>query len=151
MSDGRRGASQKGLKNMRRLFAILVVFLTLLPSARATAAAGQLQLVVEPNDGVAPLVSLINSARHTIDGEVYLASSKPVLGALEVAAARHVTVRINLEQHPYGTGSAAPQLVYRTLAAHGVQMRWTSSSYRFTHAKYLVVDAIRAWIGTPII
>jgi cardiolipin synthase len=91
------------------------------------------------------------STRHDtrLDGEVYLASSKPVLGALEVAAARHVTVRINLEQHPYGTGSAAPQLVYRTLAAHGVQMRWTSSSYRFTHAKYLVVDAIRAWIGTP--
>jgi cardiolipin synthase len=106
------------------------------------------QLYVEPDDGVAPLVSFINSAQHTLDGEIYLASSKPILSALEAAAARYVTIRIGIEEHPYGTGSAAPQLVYRTLASHGIQVEWTSRAFTYTHAKYLVADNARAWIGT---
>jgi cardiolipin synthase A/B len=133
---------------MRRAFIALCLLLTaLLPTQHAAAGYG-LALYIEPNAGVAPIVSFINAAKHSIDGEVYLASSKPVLSALEAAAARHVTVRINLEEHPYGTGSAAPQLVYRTLASHGVQVRWTSRAFTFTHAKYLIADTARAWIGT---
>jgi phosphatidylserine/phosphatidylglycerophosphate/cardiolipin synthase-like enzyme len=117
---------------MRRVLATLLVFLALVPASGQAAAAGQLQLVVEPDDGVGPFVSFINAAQHTIDGEVYLASSKPVLSALEAAASRHVIVRINLEQHPYGTGSAAPQAVYQTLSSHGVQVRWTSRTFTYT-------------------
>lgn len=106
------------------------------------------RVFVEPAAGAAPLVAFIDAARHTLDGEVYLASSKPVLSALEAAADRHVQVRINLEQHPYGTGSAVPALAYTSLAAHGVQVRWTSDVFTYTHAKYLVADDRSAWIGT---
>ena len=118
---------------MRRVLVTLLVLLAFLPTGGLAAAAGRLQLVVEPDDGVAPLVAFVNSAQHSIDGEVYLASSKPVLSALEAAASRHVTVRINLEPHPYGTGSAAVTIVYQSLAAHGVQVRWTSRSFTYTH------------------
>ena len=90
--------------------------------------------MVEPRDGVAPLVAFIRAATRTLDGEVYLASSREVLRALEDAAGRHVAVRIDLERHPYGTGSAAPALVYRGLAAHGVQVRWTGRAFAYTHA-----------------
>lgn len=57
-------------------------------------------------------------------------------------------MRINLEQHPYATGSAAPALVYKSLAAHGVQVRWTGRTFTYTHAKYLVRDDAAAWIVT---
>ena len=117
---------------MRRVLALFLVLFALLPAHHA-AAAGQLQLIIEPAGGVAPLVSFINSAQHSIDGEVYLASSKPVLSALEAAAARHVVVRINLEPHPYGTGSAIVKGAYQSLGAHGVQVRWTSSVFTFSH------------------
>jgi cardiolipin synthase A/B len=133
---------------MRRAFIALCLLLMAFVPAQHAAAGYDLTLYIEPNAGVAPIVSFINTAQHTIDGEVYLASSKPILSALEAAAARHVRVRINLEEHPYGTGSAAPQLVYRTLASHGVQVRWTSRAFTFTHAKYMVADTSRAWIGT---
>ena len=117
---------------LRRVLAVVLVALSLSPMANPARAASQLQLVIEPDQGVAPLVSFIGAAQHTVDGEVYLASSKPVLSALEAAAARHVTVRINLEQHPYGTGTAAVMTVYRSLAAAGVQVRWTSRSFTYT-------------------
>jgi cardiolipin synthase len=115
----------------------------------ARASGGIVSVYIEPRDGIAPIVQFIQTARQSLDGEVYLASSKPVLAALEVAAGRGVTVRIALEQHPYGTGSAAPALVYRSLSAHGVQVRWTSRAFTYTHAKYLVEDNTVAWIGTP--
>jgi phosphatidylserine/phosphatidylglycerophosphate/cardiolipin synthase-like enzyme len=102
---------------------------------------------VDPGSGTTPLVALIASARHTIDGEVYLLSSRPVLAALEGAAARGVTVQIALEQHPDG-GGALPKTAYSALAGHKVQVRWTNPAFRFTHAKYLVVDDTSAWIGT---
>ena len=78
---------------MRRILALFLVVFALVPTHHA-AAAGQLQLVIEPRDSVSPLVSFINAAQHTLDGEDYLATSQPVLRALEAAAARHVTVRI---------------------------------------------------------
>ena len=51
---------------MRRLVAILFVLFALVPAAHRTAAAGTLQLVIEPNDGVVPLVWFINSALHSL-------------------------------------------------------------------------------------
>ncbi len=116
---------------MRRILALFLVLFALVPTHHA-AAAGQLQLVIEPRDGVAPLVSFIASAQ-ALDGEVYLASSKPVLSALEAAAARHVTVRINLDPHPFGTSPTVVKRPYNQLAAHGVQVHWTSSVFEFSH------------------
>jgi cardiolipin synthase len=129
---------------------LVVIVLTIATFTPAQAASSPDTVYVEPAAGVAPLVAFIAHAQHSLDGEVYLVSSKPVLAALEAAAARHVTVRLNLEQHPYGTGTAAPALVYRTLAAHSVQVRWTSPTFTYTHAKYLVADQHAAWIGTMI-
>ena len=132
---------------MRRILALFLVVFALVPTHHA-AAAGQLQLVIEPRDSVSPLVSFINAAQHTLDGEVYLATSQSVLSALEAAAARHVTVRINLDPHPFGTSPTVVKRAYNQLASHGVQVRWTSSAFVYTHAKYAVSDMTRAWIGT---
>src|SRR5919201_4962625 len=103
-----------------------------LPLMHRVGAAPALRVFVEPDAGVGPVVAFIDAARSRLDGEVYLASSKPVLAALERAASRGVHVRVLLEQHPYGTGSAVPALVFRS-----------------THAKFLVEpDRGQALIGT---
>jgi len=54
---------------------------------------------------------------------------------IERAAKRGVRVRVLLEQHPYGTGSAVPALAYRSLQAHGVSVGWANPAFRYTHAK----------------
>ncbi len=129
---------------------VLVVAALPLHSAETAApAASPLQVFVEPGAGPDPLVQFIHGARAELDGEVYLASSKPVLAALEAAAGRGVHVHILLEHHPYGTGSAVPVLVFHSLAAHGVQVAWSNPAFRYTHAKYMVEpDAGRALICT---
>lgn len=102
-------------------------------AARHVTAIGGLQLVIEPADGVQPLVADIDAAQRSIDGEVYLASSRPVLAALEAAAARHIVVRIALDPHPYGTPRSSVQATYSALSSHGVQVHWTSPAFTYTH------------------
>jgi phosphatidylserine/phosphatidylglycerophosphate/cardiolipin synthase-like enzyme len=41
-----------------------------------------------------------------------------------------------------------PELVYQSLQKHGVQVQWGAPGFSFTHAKFLLADGARAWIGT---
>src|SRR5438105_1308243 len=129
--------------------AIVLLFGPALPPVHRMGTAPAVRVFVEPDSGVDPVVAFIDAARSRLDGEVYLASSKPVLAALERAAAHGVHVRVLLEQHPYGTGSAVPALVYRSLQAHGVSVGWANPAFRYTHAKFLVEpDRGQVLIGT---
>jgi phosphatidylserine/phosphatidylglycerophosphate/cardiolipin synthase-like enzyme len=98
---------------------------------------------------VAPLVAFIRAASHSLDGEAYELTSKPVAAALVAAAHRGVSVRIALAPHPEGASRSLLIQAYRTLAAGGVHVEWTSSMFTYTHARYLVADGSRAWIGSP--
>src|SRR5437764_1224934 len=129
--------------------AMVLLFGSALPPVHRMGTAPALRVFVEPDAGVGPVVAFIDAARSSLDGEVYLASSKPVLAALERAASRGVHVRILLEQHPNGTGSAVPALAYRSLQAHGVSVGWANPAFRYTHAKWLVEpDRGQVLIGT---
>ena len=137
---------------LRRLLLICLLGTTpLLPAVapgRAAAVAPRLQLVIEPDPGGAPLVAFSGAARRTLDGEIYLLTDQAIEDALTTAAARGVTVRINLEPHPFGTRRSVVSRAYAALAAGGVQVRYTSSRWAYTHAKYLVADRARLWAGT---
>jgi len=106
------------------------------------------RFVVEPDDGVAPLVSFIHAARRALDGDIYLFSSAAVADALGDAVRRGVQVRLVLDPRPLGGDSGSAQTAYRVLTAEGVVVHWASPAYRFTHAKFLVADDAIAWIGT---
>jgi len=106
------------------------------------------QFVSEPDDGAAPLLSMISAARHELDGEIYLLSDPTIEAALGDAVTRGVRVRIILERHPYGGDTGSAQEASRYLTNHGVQVTWGGPAFRFTHAKVLVADEARAWIGT---
>jgi len=94
---------------------------------------------VEPEDGVAPLITELDAARCTIDLAVYILTDDRVISALERAIDRGVRVRVVLEEHPYG-GSQDPEGVAQRLRDLGASVQWSDSAFQFTHAKYLVID-----------
>lgn len=97
------------------------------------------RLYVEPDDGRTPLLTLLNSARTTINLTAYLITDEPTVVALERAAARGVAVRVLLESAPYGGGKQNARIAQRLRSA-GVAVRFTSPSFRYTHQKSVVVD-----------
>ncbi|MGC4107464.1 MAG: phospholipase D-like domain-containing protein [Thermomicrobiales bacterium] len=94
---------------------------------------------VEPTDGTAPIIDELDHARCGIDVGIYLLTNNDVIAALERAAARGVRVRVIVERYPYG-GSADTDALAARLDAAGIAYKWSDSRFRFTHAKYIVVD-----------
>ena len=84
------------------------------------------RLVVEPEDGVKPLLDLIASAREEILVKMYLwtPSRMDVVEALGEAARRGVRVRVLLEREP--SGGRVDLEVFQALKARG----WRSGSPR---------------------
>ncbi|MBA2276937.1 MAG: hypothetical protein H0W06_04165 [Chloroflexia bacterium] len=97
-------------------------------------------LFVEPDDGRAPILEELAAARCTIDLTIYLISDDATIDALEAAVARGVQVRVILEEHPFGGGGDQPGSAAELRAA-GISVRWGQDRFRFTHAKYAVIDA----------
>ena len=73
---------------------------------RAARAAGQLTLITEPADGVAPILSAIAGARRQIDMVMYEDSDSQVNDALAAAEHRGVSVRVLLNGGYYGHGGS---------------------------------------------
>jgi cardiolipin synthase len=115
----------------------------------ARAASGEsIQLFVEPSAGLAPVLSLIHQAVHSIRLEVYLLTDRAVIAALEQAKRRGVDVRVLLEEHPEGAARYARR-AYDDLQRAGVLVHWANeAAFTYTHAKVLEVDNRTAGIFT---
>lgn len=121
---------------------------TPLPSATvAPPVSGTRGLYVEPDDGHAPVIDEIDQAQRSIDLTIYLLTDAQVINALTRAEARGVEVRVILEEHPFGGGSDQ-SVVASKLRDAGIDVRWGSSRFRFTHAKFMVIDHQVAIITT---
>ncbi len=59
-------------------------------------------LYIEPNAGPAPILNVIDSARHQLDIGVYYLDDRRILAAVRDAEHRGVDVRIMVEPKPYG-------------------------------------------------
>lgn len=125
---------------MRKLFLLLFLLLTALAAPK---------LVVEPDDGVKPLLDLIASAKEEVLVKMYLwtPSRLDVVEALGEAVARGVKVRVLLEREP--AGGRVDLTVFQALKERGVDVKLTTPfRFVFVHEKSLVVDRKRAWVGT---
>jgi phosphatidylserine/phosphatidylglycerophosphate/cardiolipin synthase-like enzyme len=107
-------------------------------------------LYVEPYAGVAPIIRVIDSARHSIDLGVYYLSSGKMLDALRSAHARGVDVRIILDQRPYHMKPAMISREWQKARATGASVQWapirfemsrSAHHYAFYHAKYLCTQS----------
>jgi phosphatidylserine/phosphatidylglycerophosphate/cardiolipin synthase-like enzyme len=111
----------------------------------ASPAAPAWSLVVEPNDGMQPIYSLMSSARHTLDMTMYELSDPETVSILDADAARGVRVRVLLDEDYSGASVNAGD--YAALAAHGVQVKWANAGTIF-HQKSITVDGATSAIMT---
>jgi cardiolipin synthase A/B len=116
-----------------------------LATSAAAPAAGQLSLLVEPDQGIAPIYALIASARKSIDLTMYELVDTDADLALELAAGRGVVVRVLLDVNREKT---ANQAAYDELTDMKVHVAWADPRYAATHQKTLVVDGSVAALMT---
>ncbi|MEW6723022.1 MAG: phospholipase D family protein [Candidatus Micrarchaeota archaeon] len=102
------------------------------------------EAVFSPEDG-REIIDFIDSARETLEIEVYTMSSRDVVDALGRARARGVDVRIILERNVLGGENAE---IYRELSAKGFAVRYASKAFKLTHSKFIIVDGNEVLVGS---
>ncbi len=102
---------------------------------------------VEPEDGVGALIRAVDRAQSTVYLEAYVLTHPRIIRALERASAQGVKVYVVLEHQSFGMG-LQPEAVARQLRAAGIHVRWGRPGFRYTRAKFLLVDGSLAVIGT---
>lgn len=127
---------------LARIFALLTLF-------GLAFATPDLALWVQPDDGVKPLIQLIDGARSSIRLKIYLwtPSRMDVVDALGRAVQRGVDVRVLMEREPAG---GRPSIeVISALRDRGVKLRLTKPfRFVFVHEKSMVIDDRLAWFGS---
>lgn len=114
---------------------------------------GELQLFVLPEATDAPMLQAIAKAKKAVRVQVYMLTHTGLMDALIAAKGRGLEVQVMLESRPYNPGN--PNMPLPTnkkaaayLGAAGIEVRWTSKNFRYTHAKSLIVDDAVAFVST---
>ncbi|HVN26325.1 MAG TPA: phospholipase D-like domain-containing protein [Candidatus Paceibacterota bacterium] len=97
-------------------------------------------LVIEPDDGIGPFLSLVDNASRSVELVMYELEDAAVEQALARAVARRIAVRVILSAGYRGQPSAANEPAFEWLEGHGVPVRWSSDNFALTHEKSLLVD-----------
>jgi phosphatidylserine/phosphatidylglycerophosphate/cardiolipin synthase-like enzyme len=116
--------------------------------ATATAAAttgSEDTLTVEPDQGMDAVYQAITGARDSVDLVMYELEDATAVNDLIQAKDRGVSVRVILDQ---AYAKSQNQSAYATLAAHGVDVHWSSTQVDITHQKTLIVDSDEALVMT---
>ena len=98
-----------------------------------------MQLIVQPTDGLTPMLDAMNRARRTLDLIIFRLQSKEVEQAAEAAVARGVNVRALIAHTHPGHDKRLRQLELRMLD-RGVTVTRTGSELVRYHHKLIVVD-----------
>ena len=99
-----------------------------------------MKLIVQPDAGVAPIVSAIKSAKKTIDVLIFRLDRHEVNRAFEAAVARGVTVRALIAHTNRGGAKSLRKLELRLLAS-GLTVSRTAGDLVRYHGKMLIVDS----------
>lgn len=105
------------------------------------------RVLVEPRDGMTPVLELIDSARTTLAVKIFALSAPSMLEALARAQARGVNVRVMLNP-ARSSGSRPNDEANETLRAAGVKVTWANPRFAVTHEKSMVIDDRLALIAT---
>lgn len=98
-----------------------------------------MELIVQPTDGIKPILSAIEGARTAVDIVIFRFDLKPVEKALEAAVKRGVAVRALIAHTNSGGDKRLRQLELRMLDA-GVTVTRTAGDLTRYHGKLLIVD-----------
>jgi phosphatidylserine/phosphatidylglycerophosphate/cardiolipin synthase-like enzyme len=114
-------------------------------------------VILEPQAGVTPWVTLIAQARTGLDLNAYLIDSPTILAALRQAGQRGVPIHVLLAPNPYDDTAAVPTERQVLAAIPDSTVRNAPArfdqAYAFDHAKYVVINPgtaqVAAIIGSP--
>ena len=98
-----------------------------------------MKLIIEPNDGVVPLLAAIKSAKKSIEIAVFRFDRKDIEMALKAAADRGVKVNTLIAFSNRGGEEGLRKLEQRCLTAGIIVARTADDLIRY-HAKYILID-----------
>jgi phosphatidylserine/phosphatidylglycerophosphate/cardiolipin synthase-like enzyme len=98
-----------------------------------------MKLIVQPDSGVAPIISAIKQARRTIDVLIFRLDRHEITQALEAANARGVRVRA-LTAHQNRGGTKTLRRLEMELLEGGVTVSRTADDLVRYHGKMMIVD-----------
>ncbi|MEM2963074.1 MAG: phospholipase D family protein [Candidatus Anstonellales archaeon] len=91
------------------------------------------------------IISLIDSARESIDIEVYLFTNEKASSALIEAKKRGVRVRLIVERR---TDADKEWKLIEKMAQEGIEIKMASQRFTLTHSKFMIIDGRRALVGS---
>lgn len=106
-----------------------------------------MRLIVEPDDGLAPVLEFIDSARESLLIKQFTFTEPSLVAATLERAEAGVAVRVMLNAARSG-GDRANDETYERFRAAGIDVQWASPKFYVTHEKSIVVDNKAAMIAT---
>jgi cardiolipin synthase len=103
------------------------------------------QLIIQPEDGVAPLIQAIDRAKKTIDIVIFRFDIDAIEKAITAAVSRGVAVRALIAHTNRGGESKLRKLESRLLKVGATLSRTADDMVRY-HGKLLMVDGQRAFV-----
>ncbi len=104
-----------------------------------------MRLIVQPEDGLTPIVTAIKQARKSVDVMIFRLDRREIEEALAAAVTRGVTVRA-LIAHMASEGERALRKLELRLLEAGVTVSRTADDLVRYHPKYLIVDGARLFV-----
>jgi phosphatidylserine/phosphatidylglycerophosphate/cardiolipin synthase-like enzyme len=98
-----------------------------------------MKLIIQPDAGVAPVVTAIKQARKSVDVTIFRHDRDEIARALEAAVGRGINVRALIAHTHSGSDKALRKLELRLLAA-GVTVSRTGDDLIRYHAKFMIID-----------
>ena len=105
------------------------------------------QVIVEPDDGVSPVLDFISSAAKTLLIKQFTFSEPSLLQAVTERKNAGVEVRVMLNPKRSG-GDRANDETYDYFKKNGVAIQWANPKFYVTHEKSIVADGKAALIAT---
>ncbi len=105
-----------------------------------------MQLIIQPDDGLEPVLVAIEKAKKSIDIVIFRLDIKNVVSALKVAVSRGVAVRAQIAHTNKGGEKALRKLEARLLDAGATVSRSPDELIRY-HGKMMIVDGRRLHVN----
>jgi len=106
-----------------------------------------LRLIIEPDDGVKPVLDLIASAQRSLHMVQFTLDDPRFIAAVIDAHRRKVAARVLLNPQK-SSGERANDATFKQLAHAGVAVEWSHPRFPVTHQKAIVIDDEQALIAT---
>ncbi len=105
------------------------------------------ELIVEPDNGRAPLFDAIEHAKSSVNLSLYGFTDASLMQSLADAKNKGKNVRVLLEPHPYKADDENTKAI-QFLQHAQIPLHWPSEQFRFLHQKTLILDHSNAIVMT---